>query len=138
MLKFISIEPDGSVCDNKNPCLQSFGITESIALLISSFAIEAGVGATTAGILGSVGSGALVGAGVGAAGSAIQGKDPLKGAEFGAISGGVTAGISPLVSDVTGFGSTASGAISGALGGVAGGLATGGDLGTSALTGGLA
>lgn len=137
MLKFVTVEPDGSICDNHSPLACSFGITESIALAISAFAIDAGVGAATAGVIGEVGAGALVGAGVGAGGAAIQGKDPLKGAEFGAISGGVASGVSPFVGEL-GLGAAGTGALSGALGGVAGGLATGGDLGTSALTGGLA
>lgn len=137
MLKFEQFDRRSGEVLPVNPCLQSFGITESIGLAIASFlATDVGVGAATAGVLGTVGSGALVGAGLGAAEAGITGKDPLKGAEFGAISGGVASGVSPLIGEATGLGATATGAISGALGGVAGGLATGGNLTTDALVGG--
>lgn len=142
MLRFEKFDRRSGEFATVNPRACFFGITESIALAIGSFLTTAGVAGTAAtglaGTLGAVGSGALVGAGLGAAEAGITGKDPLKGAEFGAVSGGVASGVSPLIGDVTGLGSTATGAISGALGGVAGGLATGGNIGTDALTGGLA
>lgn len=137
MLRFEKFDRRSGEIAPVNPCLQSFGITESIALALTSFlTADVGIAAGTAGVLGTVGSGALVGAGLGAAEAGITGKDPLKGAEFGAISGGVASGVSPLIGEATGLGATATGAISGALGGVAGGLATGGNLTTDALVGG--
>lgn len=132
MIKF-NIE-DASGCP-VSPTACFFGITEALAGFISTFlATDVGVGVETAATLGNIGAGSLEG---GVIGAVTNPKNPLKGAEFGAISGGVGAGVAPLVGDL-GLGATATDAISGALGGAAGGLATGGNVATSALEGGLA
>ena len=89
-----------------------------------------GVGAETAGAIGSaVGTGAVgavEGSALGAASSAAMGGDPGQGALFGAISGGIASGIGPAVGDLAkGVGLTgdvAKGAttgVSNALGGMA-------------------
>ena len=94
----------------------------------------AGVGAATASTLGEIGAGALTG---GAIGAVTNPNNPLKGAEFGALTGGVGTGVAPLVGSL-GLGATATDAISGAVGGLAGSAATGRPLATGALEGGVA
>ena len=72
----------------------------------------------------------------GAVGAITDPKNPLKGAEFGALGGGITAGIAPIVSDVTGFGAAGSEALAGAIGGGVSSAITGRDPLTGALIGG--
>jgi len=135
MIKFHRIGTDLSVCEISHPLMCEFGITEGLSLAIASFlTADVGVGAATAGVLGTVGAGALEG---GAIGAITDPKNPLKGAEGGAITGGIASGISPFVGDALGLGSTATAGISGAIGGAAGAAATGANIGTGALTGGI-
>lgn len=134
MRKWLHLEQDGSISDAPSPCLCSFGILDSIALFVGSTLVDAGVGASTAGIIGTASADALAGAGVGAL---TDLKNPLKGAEFGAIAGGAGGLAGPLVGEL-GLGATATGAISGGLGGAVAGLATGRNPLTSALEGGVA
>lgn len=78
-----------------------------IATGITAGLTALGVGATAAGVAGTVGAGALIGSGLGAATSAISGGDPGKGALFGALGGVATGGIGSLL----GAGSGAAGAV---------------------------
>ncbi len=91
-----------------------------------------GVGAETAGFL----APALVGGGLGAAGSAITGGKPLKGALTGALTGGLSSAASPFVGEALGIGDGLASALTGAATGAAGSALTGGSVGKGALTGG--
>lgn len=135
MMKFWRVGKDGSFENIENPLACRFGITEAIAGAIGTFlTADVGVGAATAGILGNMGAGIVEG---GVIGAATNPKNPLKGAEFGAISGGVGAGAAPLIGEL-GLGATATDALSGAVGGAVGGAATGRNILSSAAEGGLA
>lgn len=107
-------------------------VGSGIAGAITSGAADLGIGPATAGIIGSVGEGALSGGALGALGNL---KQPLKGAEYGALTGGTIAGLGPAISGLTGLGTTASDTLAGGIGGTLGGLATGQKLGPSALGG---
>ena len=58
MIKFHRIAPDGSVEDIAHPLLCSFGLISGP--LIAGL-IDLGVGASTAGVLGTIGGGAIAG-----------------------------------------------------------------------------
>lgn len=87
MIKFVTIEEDGSIAPRMNPCLMSFGITEALIPAIAALATSAGVGAATAGTIASIAAPALVSAGVGAGTSALFGQDPGMGALLGGVGG---------------------------------------------------
>ena len=87
-----------------------------IATGITAGLTAMGVGATAAGIAGTVGAGALIGSGLGAATSALTGGDPGKGALFGALGGVATGGLGSLM----GAGAGAGGAAAEAVGGIEG------------------
>lgn len=135
MIKFRRIATDLSVCEISHPLMCEFGLISGplIALITDFLATDLAVGPITAGIAGTIGAGALEG---GAIGAITDPKNPLKGAEAGAITGGIGSAVSPFVGDL-GLGSTATAGISGAIGGVAGAAATGGNIGQSALIGGV-
>jgi len=124
------------------------GIETAIAAIISTIASslpEIGIGAalegagigTAAGFGTEVASG-LLGAGVGAAGSAAMGGDPLKGAITGGLTGGLGSAFGGTTGALTGtLGETGADVAAGALAGTLGGALTGSkDIGLSALTGG--
>ena len=90
--------------------------------------VAMGVGEATAGVA----TTALIGAGVGAAGSAITGGDPLKGALMGGVLSGVGAGAGAAFGGVGGAASGAAGDAASALGD---GTALGGNLGGSGFAG---
>lgn len=98
---------------------------------VTATLVAVGVGAETAAIAAPF----VLGAAVGAVGSAVTGGNPL----LGALGGGITGGfgeLGGLAGDAIGIGSDAGGAIGGALGGVAGAGITGGNPLIGALTGG--
>lgn len=82
-----------------------------------------GVGATTAGILGTIGSTALTGAGVGAATAGLTGGKVLKGAGYGALAGG-TLGAGGELFAPEAMGALSSGDFTGAMGALSGAPAT--------------
>jgi hypothetical protein len=111
-------------------------VTDALATVgstVAAGAADVGLGATAASTipatLGLASEGALTG---GALGALTDWKNPLKGAEYGAITGGTIAGAGPLIGSATGLGATASDVLAGAAGGTLGGLATGRPLGISA------
>ncbi len=114
----------------------------SVAVGLTGLLGSAGVGAATADILAPILGDALLGAGIGAGGSALLGKDPGKGALFGGLTGGIGGAAGPVAGALGVDAGTAGydliGAGLGAAGGAAGGAATGGNIGISALTGGVA
>jgi hypothetical protein len=82
----------------------------------------------------------VIGAGIGAGGSALLGGDPGKGALLGAIGGGFIGG-GELLGASLGLGTAGTvglDALAGAAGGAVGGAVTGGNVGKDALFGGLA
>lgn len=93
-----------------------------------------GLGAETAGIVGTIGSDAVIGAGGGALMGGITGTDPGQGALLGGITGGFI-GSGGLLGEAAGIGSFAGDVLGGAAGGAVGAGATGGDPGMGALTG---
>ena len=109
------------------------GITAALTALLT----DVGVGATTAGIIGSAAVTGLEGAALGAGTSALTGGKPLKGAEMGFL-GGAGAGLGPAIGSGLGIGTTAGSALGGAAGGALGGAATGTNPLTGALMGGAA
>lgn len=94
----------GELISREPTLLCSFGITEAIGAIIASFIAEAGVGAATAGVIGTGIAGAAEGAGIGALGSAITGGDPGQGALFGGATGGLLSGGGALVGNLSGVG----------------------------------
>lgn len=111
-----------------------FGITEAIAAVITSAAVDVGVGAATAGVIGSVGAGVVLGAGGGAALAGITGGNVGLGALTGAITGGLIPAGGIIGGDIGG----ATGAVIGdVLGGAAGGAIGAGITGTNPLVGAL-
>ena len=94
----------------------------------------AGLGAETAGIVGTIGEQAVIGAGGGALLGGITGTDPGQGALLGGITGGFISG-GGLLGEAAGIGSFAGDVLGGAAGGALGAGATGGDPGMGALTG---
>lgn len=122
--------------------LCSFGLTEVVLPIIASTLVNAGVGATTAGVIASVATPALIGAGTGALTSAVTGGDPGKGALYGGISGGAFGGAGAAfpetAASISGaLGPTASGALGGAAKGALTQALAGGDVGQGALYGGV-
>lgn len=103
--------------------------------------IEGSVGAILPGALGGAVvtglEGAVEGAGLGAISSAVQGKDILKGAEFGGLTGGLISGAGPFVGEATGLGATAADTLTGAGAGALAGKLTGEGAGAGALQGGI-
>lgn len=87
-----------------------------IATGITAGLTALGASAGIAGTIGTIGAGALIGSGLGAATSAITGGDPGKGALFGALGGVATGGIGALA----GAGSGAAGSAASTLGGIKG------------------
>ena len=104
-----------------------FGVVAAVASAVTEVATAVGIGAATAGTIGAIAAPALVGAGVGALGSAITGGDPLKGAELGGLAGlgGGVGGVLGGAGDLGGLTAAEGGALGGAVGGLAGGAATG-------------
>ena len=98
---------------------------------ITAAAIDIGVGAATAGVIGTVAAGAIVGAGIGTVTSVITGGDIGKGALFGAVGGAVTGGVGSAIGD--GASAAAEGAADTANAG-ADTAAAGGDVATTAGT----
>ena len=94
----------------------------------------AGLGAETAGIVGTIGADAVIGAGGGALMGGITGTDPGRGALLGGITGGFI-GAGGLLGEAAGVGTFAGDVLGGAAGGAVGAGATGGDPGMGALTG---
>lgn len=88
----------------------TFAILGGISAAIAEGALAIGVPAAAAGTVGTIGTGALVGSGLGAATSAATGGDPGKGALFGALGGGLTGGVGSFL----GSGSGAVGSIANA------------------------
>lgn len=86
MIKFTHVEPDGSIADIENPMMCQFGLTEVAAPLIVGALTDAGVGAATAGTIGSIAAPALVQGGLGAGVGSLFGKTGT-GAALGALSG---------------------------------------------------
>jgi len=138
------------------PAALAFAATElGVTAAVSGALIEAGASA----IVADVATGAIIGAGTGAVGSAIQGGDIAQGALIGAVTGGVGAGVTDVATQALGGdtlsaglqgpvraaelgGSTslASGAIKGISGLATGGLGAalgGGDPLRGALLGGV-
>lgn len=110
-----------------------------LATSITAGAVALGVGEATAGIVASIAAPALVGAGVGAAGSLITGGNPLTGALTGGLTGGLLGGLggaSGALTSAFGGSQVASGGVLGALGGAAGYGLTGQDPLKGALFGG--
>ena len=93
-----------------------------------------GVGAETAGAIGTGLVDAGVGAGLGATEAAITGGNPATGAELGGITGGAIGGVGPVVGNALGS-TTLGDALAGAAGGAVGGAATGGNVIQSTLGG---
>lgn len=116
------LSEDGNLC--------SFGVTEAIALGLTTL----GVGAETAGVLAPV----LLGAGGGALTSGITGGNPLIGALGGGLTGGLISFAGPALGSALGIGGTAGDALVGAGTSAAFNAATGGNPLTGALTGGAA
>lgn len=102
MIKFTHVEPDGSIADIENPRMCQFGLTEVAAPLIVGALTDAGVGAATAGTIGSIAAPALVQGGLGAGVGSLFGKTGT-GAALGALSGA----LGPL-SKAMGLGSSGS------------------------------
>ncbi len=100
---------------HESPGLCSFGITEAIGGIIAGVAASAGASAAAAGVIGTVGTGALLGAGAGAVGSALTGGKPLVGALTGGLTGGVTGGLAGPVSGALGISQGAAGALVGGV-----------------------
>lgn len=125
----------GEWADPQARFLCSFGIGEGLAALIAAGAADVGVGAATAGVIGEVGAGALIGAGGGAALGAATGGDPGMGALTGAISGGTISGLGPVVGDALGIGVTGGDALAGAGAGAVGSAIAGGNPLTGAALG---
>lgn len=87
MMKFQKFDRrSGEMIDIK-PTLCEFGITEAIIPLITSLATSAGIGATTAGVIGSIAGPALVSSGLGAGISALAGGNIGQGALLGGLGG---------------------------------------------------
>ena len=108
----------------------------AIASGIGAGAAALGIGADAAGMIGTIGADALVGAGTGAALSAVTGGKPGIGALTGALTGGAGAA-GGLLGAGTALGSAGGGALGGALGGAAGSAMTGSSPVTGALMGGV-
>lgn len=108
----------------------------TIASTIGAGAGALGLDAATAATVGSIGADALVGAGTGAALSAVTGGKPLQGALVGGLTGGAGAA-GGILGAGTALGAGGGGAIGGALGGAAGNAMTGGNALTGAAEGAL-
>lgn len=148
MLKFFVLRGcDVDTVDAPNLC--SFGIGEALAAAgawigggIATGATALGIGAETAGVVGSTLGDAIVGASVGGAvGSgeaALSGGSILKGFESGAVQGAVTYGLGGLLetSSVAGLTPSLAQGISGAAGGALGNAVVGRDPASGALIGG--
>lgn len=122
MLKF---NPQSGEHEFSDPCLCSFGITESVVALAATALTSVGVGAGTAAAIAPFAAGALGGAGIGAAGSAIEGGNPLTGALTGGLTGGVTAGLGGPLGGALGIGTTGGDILAGAGAGALGSAITG-------------
>lgn len=114
-----------------------FGVVAAVASGVASVAGAVGIGAATAASIAAVAAPAIVGAGVGAIGSAITGGDPLTGALTGGLSGGLAAGFGPALAGATGLSNAVAGGLTGAAGGALGSFLGGGNPLTGALTGGI-
>ena len=112
-----------------------FGVAAAIGTAVASTAAAVGITVGTTAAL-AIGTG-IVGAGIGAIGSAITGGDPLTGALTGGLSGGLAAGFGPAISSATGLSAGAAGGLAGAAGGALGSAIGGGNPLTGALTGGI-
>lgn len=149
MLKFDIVTGDTEWHD---PCLCSFGITEAIgavlAGVVGSAALGTGIAGGIAGLgiaggaadaIAGVAAPALLGAGVGAAGSAITGGNPLTGALTGGLSGGLIGGLGGATGALTsalGGSAPIADAVLGAGAGAVGSAVTKGNPLTGALEGG--
>lgn len=120
MMKFQKFDRRSGEMVDLRPTLCEFGITEALVPLITTLATSAGIGATTAGVIGSIAAPALVSAGLGAGTSALFGGNIGQGALLGGLGGA----LGPALNAV---GITS--------GGVANALGLGGNSGSGALTG---
>lgn len=121
MLK-LSTDVGTPICADK---FCSFGIIEGIGIAIAAGAVSAGATAATAAVIGTIGSYALVGAGVGALTAAVTGGKVLKGAGYGALIG-ATLGTGASIGGIT---------YEGGLGALAGAGAAGAAEGEAAVAG---
>lgn len=113
-------------------------ITGTIGGAVASGAIALGIGAETAAAIGAVAGPALFGAGVGAAGSAITGGNPLVGALTGGLTGGLgAAGVGEALGGALGVGTGAGNALVGAGVGALGAGLSGGNPLLGAAVGGI-
>lgn len=112
------------------------GIGAAIAGGIASLATSLGATAAIAGTIGTLGSGALIGAGIGAAGSALMGGKPGIGALTGGLTGGLMGGFGGTLGSALGIGTGGADALIGAGVGGIGAAVTGGNPLTGALMGG--
>lgn len=115
-------ESQTSRLENQRYCF--FGVTETIAAVIGSGLVDAGVGAATAGLIGEGVAGAGLGALSGGALAGVTGGNVAKGLEGGALTGGFIPLGGAIGSDI-GIGATAGDIAGGAFGGAIGGAATG-------------
>ena len=112
--------------------------TTATSAALTTAATDVGIGAETAGAIGSIGGPIATHALEGAAlGAITDPSNPLKGAESGAITGGALGAAGPLASGL-GIGMTAADVLAGAGGGALGALATGGKPLQGALQGAVA
>lgn len=114
------------------------GISASIGGAVAAGATAIGVGAATAASIGAIAGPALLGAGIGAIGSAITGGNPLIGAALGGLTGGLGgAGAGAAVGGALGIGASGGTALLGAGVGALGAGLTGGNPLLGAVTGGV-
>ena len=138
MMKFIPVETHEFV----DPCS-----CQLIGLILGGFstffaglggAIGTGLGFADAGAaIGAGLEGATVGAGIGAAGSAIEGGNPLTGALEGGITGGAIGGVGPALGGALDIGAEGGDILAGAGAGALGSALTGSSPLTGALEGGV-
>lgn len=111
-----------------------------ISAAVATFATSVGASAATAAVVGSVVSGAVIGAGVSGAVAAVTGGDVgdamLMGALTGGIASPISAGVAAVAPSAAAAGSMANAVATGAIIGGGTAAATGGDVLTGALLGG--